>query len=45
VTITPLKGDRLDLFLLPVGVSASDKQADAREGDSGETDSGETVNG
>ena len=45
VTITPLKGDRLDLFLLPVGVSASDERAEARETDSGETDSGETVNG
>ena len=34
-TITPLKGDRLDLFLLPVGVPASGEQSD----------SGETVNG
>ena len=34
-TINPLKGDRLDLFLLPVGVAASEKQSE----------SGETLNG
>ena len=30
-TITPLSGERLDLILLPVGVSATDQQADSGE--------------